>query len=93
MTNLSDRTVALLRTVVPVLWGSLLAAILVHLPLPAEVAAYLVSLSELVTIAAIAGWYAIVRWLEPRLPRWARALLIGAPAEPSYEPVAGAQQD
>jgi len=93
VTNLNDLTVGLLRTVVPALWGSLVGMLVTFLTargvdLPAEVLEYADGLSLLVTLAAIGGWYALMRKLEPHMPDLLRTLLIGAPVEPTYDTVA-----
>jgi MFS superfamily sulfate permease-like transporter len=42
-----------------------------------------VVLGLLVTVA-IAVWYALARWLEPRLPDWLTRLVLGSAAAPTY---------
>jgi hypothetical protein len=65
---------ALLRTVVPALWGSVIAWPIGVLPILAPLKADLAGLSDIIqaviTAVIIAGWYALWRWLEPRLPEW-----------------------
>ena len=93
---ISDRAVSWLRTVVPVLWGSVVAAILraitPHLPgdLGTALADWLSSETTLalVTAAAIAAWYALWRWAEPRIPDWLTRLVLGSAQTPTYAPVA-----
>lgn len=88
----SDRAVSWLRTVVPVLWGSVVAAILrattPHLPgdLGTALADWLGSETTLalVTAAAIAAWYALWRWAEPRIPDWLTRLVLGSAQTPTY---------
>lgn len=92
---LSDRAVSWLRTTVPVLWGTVVAAILravsPHLPgdLGAALATWLSSETTiaLVTAAAIAAWYALWRWAEPRIPDWLTRLVLGSARPPAYAPV------
>jgi hypothetical protein len=91
-TSLGDYGASLLRTAVPSLWGTALAALLAWvLPrVPGDVGEALSSLlgSELVTgllvAASIAAWYAVARWLEPRLPAWLTRLVLGSSAAPTY---------
>jgi hypothetical protein len=92
---LSDRAVSWLRTAVPVAWGTVMAAILRTLSpyLPGDLGTALATWlgSEttiaLVTAAAIAGWYALWRWVEPRIPDWLTRLVLGSARPPSYAPV------
>lgn len=89
---ISDRAVSWLRTVVPVLWGSAVAAILrattPHLPgdLGAALADWLGAETTLalVTAAAIAAWYALWRWAEPRIPDWLTRVVLGSALAPTY---------
>ncbi|MFF3065939.1 hypothetical protein ACFVQ3_15440 [Oerskovia sp. NPDC057915] len=89
---ISDRAVSWLRTVVPVLWGSAVAAILraitPHLPggLGAALADWLGAETTLalVTAAAIAAWYALWRWAEPRIPDWLTRVVLGSAQTPTY---------
>jgi hypothetical protein len=39
---------------------------------------------SLLVVASIAVWYAIARWLEPRLPDWLTRLVLGSAAAPTY---------
>ncbi|MHA7132528.1 hypothetical protein [Oerskovia turbata] len=89
---LSDRAVSWLRTAVPVLWGTIVVAILrtisPHLPgdLGTALATWLGSETTiaLVTAAAIAAWYALWRWAEPRIPDWLTRLVLGSAQSPTY---------
>lgn len=75
--TIGDALIALLRTVVPMIVGWVLA----RLALPAEVAPQV----ELILTAAItAGYYALVRLLAAR---WSGVgWLLGYPVDPHYEP-------
>lgn len=92
---LDDRVVALLRTAVPTLWGTLVAALLTSAAgrLPAELGDALAAVLRsdvviaLVTVAAVAGWYAAWRWAEPHVPAWIVRLVLGSARTPSYAPV------
>src|SRR5690554_3700245 len=85
--TLSDRAVSYLRTIVPVLWGSLLSAVLPSLPwLPVEVVEWLSgdAAALAVTALAIAAWYVIWRKLEPHVPDWLTRLVLGSAQAPQY---------
>jgi len=86
--NLSDKVVSLLRTVVPVIWGSLIAWLLTLVALPTPVTGFLTNQTDIVVVVAIAGWYAAFRWLEPRLPAWLTRIVLGSNLTPTYAPVA-----
>lgn len=101
-TVLSDRAVSYLRTIVPVLWGSIVATILrvISPHLPGEVGQALADFlaSELalslVTAAGIAGWYWVWRRLERRIPDWLVRLVLGSARTPGYSlPAAVVQLD
>lgn len=91
-TALSDRAVSYLRTIVPVLWGSivaqLLAAISPHLPsnLGTALADWLggEAAIALVTAVAIAAWYWVWRRVEPLIPDWLTRLVLGSARVPEY---------
>ena len=91
-TVLSDRAVSYLRTIVPVLWGSIVATILrvisPHLPgdVGQALADFLASelALSLVTAAGIAGWYWVWRRLERRIPDWLVRLVLGSARTPGY---------
>ena len=84
MPALSDRVVSLLRTVVPVIWGSAIAWLLTVISLPAPVSGFLTAQTDIVVVVAIAGWYAGFRWLEPRLPAWLTRIVLGSNQTPTY---------
>ena len=101
-TVLSDRAVSYLRTIVPVLSGSIVATILrvISPHLPGDVGQALADLlaSELalslVTAAGIAGWYWVWRRLERRIPDWLVRLVLGSARTPGYSlPAAVVQLD
>jgi len=93
--TLSDRAVSYLRTVVPVAWGSLVGLLLgwVAPHLPGDLGATLAQLLggeaaiALVSGLAIAGWYALWRRVEKRIPDWLTRIVLGSAAAPSYSPV------
>lgn len=81
-----SRVTALLRTVVPSLWGSALAWLLAAVVLPQEVVTLLESplVTEALVALSIGAWYALWTWLEPRLWPWVTRLLLGSNKQPSY---------
>lgn len=90
--ELSDRAVAILRTSVPVWWGSLVTWLLVSLAtlLPAELLEPLEELlrsepaKALATVAVTLVWYLLWRWLAPRIPDWLLRLALGSTRTPVY---------
>jgi len=94
-TSLGDRGASYLRTVVPVIWGSVITQLLAVLAphLPGDVGATLSdwlsgeAAIALVTAVVIAGWYALWRIVEPRLPDWLTRILLGSAATPTYAKV------
>jgi hypothetical protein len=81
--------VSYLRTVIPVLWGSLIALLVSTWTwLPAVVVDWLSGETAVavVTAAAIAVWYWAWRWLESRpwTPDWLTRLALGSAQTPVY---------
>lgn len=81
--SLRDWGLSWIRTGVPVLWGYLLTFLASRAP----------AIHDLVdnpgVYAAVAGaltlvWYALARWVEPKLPPWLTRLVIGANTAPQY---------
>ncbi|GAA4627256.1 hypothetical protein [Cellulomonas oligotrophica] len=89
---LSERVVALLRTAVPALWGTLSAWALAQIagvlppvladPLAAALGSDVVA--AVVVAAVIAAWYAAWRWAEPHVPEWLVRVVLGSARTPSY---------
>lgn len=79
----------ILRTVVPALWGSVIAWLIGVLPILAPLEADLKGLADIalpvITAVIIGGWYAFWRWLEPRLPDWLTRAVLGSAKTPVYE--------
>lgn len=80
---------AILRTLVPALWGSFIAWLLGLIPALAPLEAQLLGVSEMfipvLTAVLIGAWYAFWRWLEPRLPNWITTAVLGSAKTPSYQ--------
>jgi hypothetical protein len=79
---------SILRTLVPALWGSLVAWLIGVVPVLAPLQAHLLGLSDVIlpviTAVIIAAWYAFWRWLEPRLPDWLTRAVLGSAQAPVY---------
>lgn len=92
MTN-QDRIIALIRTVVPSLWGSALAWLIAKIPAIQGVADWLTAtfeqdvvsaLEALFVVLVIAGFYTVARWAGARWP-WLEKWLLGRSLVPIYE--------
>lgn len=79
---------SILRTVVPALWGSLVAWLIGVVPVLEPLQAHLLGLSDVIlpviTAVIIGAWYAFWRWLEPRLPDWLTRAVLGSAKTPVY---------
>lgn len=80
---MSDYVTSVIRTLVPAAWGALVA-LLVARGLPPELAQQAGEFAVPLTGLAIACWYAVARWLEPRVPNWVAGLLLGSARPPAY---------
>lgn len=82
---MSDRIIALLRTVVPTLWSAAVAWLILRIPALQPVADQLGAVGELVLVPLVlAAYKALANRVEPLLPAWLRALLLGAARMPAY---------
>ena len=84
---MSDKLTAWLRTVVPGLWAALVVFLVKQFGLPSGVADWLSStaVTEAVTnVVALAAVYALIRWVEPRLPDGLTRILLGSAVPPTY---------
>jgi len=79
---------SILRTIVPYLWGTFigwaLALVPVLEPLRADLLAYGDAAVPIIAVILAAAWYALWRWLEPRLPDWLTRILLGSAKTPTY---------
>lgn len=83
---MTDRLIALIRTVVTGWWASV-AAWLVGLGIPEAATEWVNDALDVVILPAVlAVVYAAIRWAEPRIPVWLRRALAGSTRTPSYEP-------
>jgi hypothetical protein len=91
---LGPYAISLIRTVVPVIWGHLIAyAVGYGIPL-GLLDNYRAVGTEVLAALLTAGWYALWRLLETKLPaidsdltHFLAVLALGHPAQPSYAPV------
>lgn len=82
-----------LRTIVPALWSTLVAW-LVSLGLPTALTDAASGLADKVLVPVVlAVVYAGLRWLEPRLPSWLTAILLGGTVPPVYVPQVAGQHE
>lgn len=81
---------SILRTLVPALWGSAIAWLLTIVPVLAPLREQLLTYGDLavpiISALIIGAWYALWRWLEPRLPDWLTRVLLGSAKAPTYQP-------
>lgn len=88
MTALKPLLISLLRTFVSWAWGLFIGWLILVLPIFQPFEQSLLGLSELalpILVAVIAAaWYAFWRWLEPKLPNWLTAALLGSSQQPTY---------
>lgn len=80
---------SILRTVVPYLWGSfvgwLLSLVPILEPLRADLLEYGDAAVPIVGAVLAGAWYALWRWLEPRLPAWLTRAFLGSAQRPIYD--------
>ncbi|WP_417220479.1 hypothetical protein [Arthrobacter sp.] len=79
---------SILRTLVPALWGSFIGWVLAVVPVLEPLRADLIAYGDLaipvISAVLIGAWYALWRWLEPRLPDWLTRILLGSAKAPTY---------
>lgn len=87
--NISDKVVSYLRTVVPVLWGSVVSFILQFvgsdLNEPISNALNSEPVGIAVTAIVIGVWYWLWRRVEPHIPDWLTRIVLGSAKAPTYE--------
>jgi hypothetical protein len=78
--------ISVLRTAVPGAWGYVLAWLASQIPVlePVLERPEVVGASGAITFGLGLGWYAVMRWVEPRLPAWLTRVVLGANARPLY---------
>lgn len=89
-TSVRQFGVSWLRTVVPTAWGAVVTFLLSRVP---ELHEALVNpaVTMAVTGAVVAAWYTLWRWLEPHVPAFLTAFLLGSNRQPVYPPVVEGQ--
>jgi hypothetical protein len=90
---MSDRLADWLRTVVPALWSSLVAWLVVKQLLPASLAGWANGLGAVVAVPLVLGAvYAGLRWFEALhwVPNWLTTILLGSARTPTYPPAGSA---
>ena len=77
-----------LRTAVPAVWGSVVAAGVAHGLVPDELVAQAEGFGPVLAAVTIALYYAAARWVESRewSPPWLNRILLGSGKPPAYEP-------
>ncbi|NVM97841.1 hypothetical protein [Arthrobacter sp. SDTb3-6] len=78
----------ILRTIVPALWGSFIGWALALLPILEPLRGQLLAYGDLavpvISAVIIGAWYALWKWLEPKLPGWLTRILLGSAKTPTY---------
>jgi hypothetical protein len=80
--NLNTIVPSIIRTAVPAAWGALIALLVKMIPAVEPVVDDAVLLGQVITWAIIALWYALSRWLEPKVPVFLRTILFGSTKQP-----------
>lgn len=80
---------SILRTLVPALWGAVIAWLIGLIPALAPLQEQLLGLADIavpiLTAVIIGAWYAFWRWFEPRLPDWLTRAVLGSAKTPAYD--------
>ena len=79
---MSDYLVSILRTLIPTLWGSVIAWLISLAPVLDSVRDELEGLGLVLAAVCIAVYYAIVRVVEPHIPGWLARVLLGSSRSP-----------
>ena len=88
--NLNDKAVSYLRTFVPIVWGYVVTFVLGHIPAAKSLLDGLgIDLTSPLVVGGVvsvvtAAWYALMRWLEPKLPAWLTRIVLGSNSTPTY---------
>lgn len=81
--------ISILRTFVPYAWGIIIGAVLSAVPVLEPLREQLLASGDAavpVIAAILAGaWYALWRWLEPKLPDWLTRAVLGSAKAPTYD--------
>lgn len=89
--NVRDIGVSILRTVIPALWGAVLAWLTTQVPAlePVLNESGMTGLGAVLAATLIGLWYALFRSIEAKLPAWLTVLVLGSNRPPSYRSVDG----
>lgn len=81
-----DYVISVIRTAVPALWAMLVTFLVSLIPGVHDfvTAGTLINYGVPLTALVLAGWYALVRKFEPKLPAWLTVLLLGSNKTPTY---------
>jgi hypothetical protein len=89
MTPLKQLGISLLRTAVSSAWVLFIGWLIVVYPPFQSLEQQLLAVPELllpvIVSVAAAAWYALWRWVEPKLPNWLTAALLGSSKAPVYQ--------
>lgn len=85
--SISDIVVSMIRTIVPVAWGSALTWVATQLPFLADHlnAAGATGLGAVLVAVLTTLWYTLMRNLEAFLPAWLTVLVLGSNRPPTYD--------
>jgi hypothetical protein len=86
--SVSDIVVSIIRTVVPVAWGSALTWVATQLPFLADALnqAGATGLGAVLVATLTTLWYSLMRSVERYLPAWLTVLVLGSNRPPIYDP-------
>lgn len=80
--------ISILRTVIPLIWGAIITTVIGVVPALEPLRDQMLAYGDLAVpfIAAFitALWYMLWRWVEPKLPNWLTAALLGSAQAPVY---------
>lgn len=80
---MSDYITSIIRTGVPAIWGLGISWLIARIPAVEQIRTELEGIGLVLALACIAGYYALVRKVEPHLPDWLRPILIGSTKAPA----------
>lgn len=83
---MTDYLTSLIRTYVPLAWGTVLTWLVTAGIIDEATAADAAPVAPMVLVPIATGAiYALARAVEPHLPRWLVVVLLGSPRQPSYD--------
>ena len=92
---MNDRVVSWIRTAIPGLWATLISYLATRFAFPDEVVDWLGGPATVAVVVwlVLALWYALWRWLEPRMPDLLTRLVLGSARAPRYDLTANQRSD